>query len=192
VKKMIAEVKRFGTRGSPDDVSLVAIEVGLERLGPSAIPEALDILEAGDERDEVLGGLARGLVQLREVGDPRIEAAICSRFGPSPRAGRLSTSETDVLTFHLLESLRVSEYRCPGAVAAAAALYRRSSNEFVRSGVAETLGAIGKTAADIGTVEALLREEQDDRLRWKLLFALQDVKKRTRNTEGHRKPTPDT
>jgi len=156
VREVISQAREAGIAGNPDEISPLAIEAGVIRLGEAALPGALAILENRSEELIVLGALLRAAVDLAGLADPRI----CSTIQDVLTA---TADGSDAVPWDAaLAVLRDRTGYCRDSIQQVAALYTRTDSREVRLEVIDTLGWLGQTPADFELVIGLAGEAPDE------------------------------
>lgn len=176
VAAIIDEAKAHGTRRGPNDVSSLAINLGVRKLGAGAIPEALEILVARAEPDKVLGALLRAVAVLADESNLDAGAAICAFLWPRGAGG--DAEETDPLAMEALEALRLLGSACPGAFERVVEVVESPASSSYRYVAAQVAGQTGSTQAQVDLLFALLEREQDEAVRRALVRSIQKVQER--------------
>lgn len=156
VREVISQAREAGIAGNPNEISPLAVETGVIRLGDAALPGALVILGDQSEEPIVLDALLRAAVELAGLADARVCSLVQDFLVAA--AERPNTVPWGAA----LGVLRSRTGDCHEAIHHVAALYKSAETRKVRLEVIDVLGWLGRSPDDFELVTRLASEAPDE------------------------------
>lgn len=156
VREVISQAREAGIAGDPNEISPLAVEAGVIRLGEAALPGALEILENRAEEPIVLGALLSAAVDLAGLADERTCSLVRNVLATTAQGSE------SIPWGPALAVLRDRTGHCHDSIDEVAALYTSTESRELRLEVIDTLGWLGRTAADFDLVIRLAGHAPDD------------------------------